>query len=220
MAAPCRDWFHCNRCYRQDGARFSVTSCGHVLCEPCLGAGPCPICAAACRRFPIPEQLEETLFLKSPAAIARQRLAHISQAWRFQQAQVDLLLAFHRDTARRAEAALRDARRALDSKQREAEELRRENGELRRHLREAEVSPTWRSSSHPTASAAAQWAGGEPLGLPGAPLGQQHPDVAGATLLASHTPLWAPFTTPPLPVTVLPAERQHFFSAGLQPPRG
>ncbi|OXB55349.1 hypothetical protein ASZ78_007852 [Callipepla squamata] len=54
----------------------------------------------------------------SPAAIARQRLAHISQAWRFQQAQVDLLLASHRDAARRAEAALRDARRALDSKQR------------------------------------------------------------------------------------------------------
>ncbi|XP_031459035.1 RING finger protein 212B isoform X3 [Phasianus colchicus] len=149
-APPAGDWFHCNRCYRQEGARFSVTSCGHVLCEACLGAGPCPICAAACRRFPIPEQLEETLFLKSPAAIARQRLAHISQAWRFQQAQVDLLLASHRDTARRAEAALRDTRRALDSKQREAEALRRENGELRRHLREAEVSPTWRSSRSST----------------------------------------------------------------------
>ncbi|XP_021238975.1 RING finger protein 212B isoform X18 [Numida meleagris] len=95
-AGPGRDWFHCNRCYRQEGARFSVTSCGHVLCEACLGAGrgpqaftprrttagPCPICAATCRRFPIPEQLEETLFLKSPATIARQRLAHISQVSR------------------------------------------------------------------------------------------------------------------------------------------
>lgn len=59
---------------------------------------------------------------------------------------MNLLLASHRDTVHRAEAALRDARRALDSKQREADALRRENGELRRHLREAEVSPTWRSS--------------------------------------------------------------------------
>lgn len=41
-----------------------------------------------------------------------------------------------------------------------------------------------------------------------------------ATLLASHTPLWGPFTTPPLPVTILPGEPQHFLSAGLQPPRG
>ncbi|XP_021238977.1 RING finger protein 212B isoform X20 [Numida meleagris] len=183
-AGPGRDWFHCNRCYRQEGARFSVTSCGHVLCEACLGAGrgpqaftprrttagPCPICAATCRRFPIPEQLEETLFLKSPATIARQRLAHISQAWRFQQAQVDLLLASHRDAARRAEAALRDARQALDSKQRSplpggrAEELNYK----------ASVC-----SSHPTASAAAQRASGEPLGHTGVPLGQQHPDVAG-----------------------------------------
>uniref|UniRef100_A0A803XRS9 Uncharacterized protein n=1 Tax=Meleagris gallopavo TaxID=9103 RepID=A0A803XRS9_MELGA len=112
-------------------------------------ASPSPAAGTSCAR-PAWVQLEETLFLKSPAAIARQRLAHISQAWRFQQAQVDLLLASHRDTARRAEAALRDTRRALDSKQREAETLRRENGELRRHLREAEVSPTWRSSRSST----------------------------------------------------------------------
>uniref|UniRef100_A0A8V0XNL9 RING-type domain-containing protein n=1 Tax=Gallus gallus TaxID=9031 RepID=A0A8V0XNL9_CHICK len=247
-APPGRDWFHCNRCYRQDGTRFSVTSCGHVLCEACLGAGPCPICAAVCRRFPIPEQLEETLFLKSPAAIARQHLAHISQAWRFQQAQVNLLLASHRDTVHRAEAALRDARRALDSKQREADALRRENGELRRHLREAEVSPTWRSSRSSTprpigitspattvtpqprrqlsgqvvsrlASLELPSASSTPTWL--APSPGSTPSLAHrATLLASHTPLWGPFTTPPLPVTILPGEPQHFLSAGLQPPRG
>ncbi|NXJ08945.1 R212B protein, partial [Odontophorus gujanensis] len=48
---------HCNRCYRQEGARFSVTSCGHVLCDACPGSGPCPICAAVCRRFPVPERV-------------------------------------------------------------------------------------------------------------------------------------------------------------------
>uniref|UniRef100_A0A8C2SLI0 RING-type domain-containing protein n=1 Tax=Coturnix japonica TaxID=93934 RepID=A0A8C2SLI0_COTJA len=168
MAAPCRDWFHCNRCYRQDGARFSVTSCGHVLCEPCLGAGTEHQAMLSCAILLLPHlQLEETLFLKSPAAIARQRLAHISQAWRFQQAQVDLLLAFHRDTA------------LTQASHREAEELRRENGELRRHL--THISPRRGSTPrHPTASAAAQWAGGEVSRAPQVALLQkleEHPQI-------------------------------------------
>uniref|UniRef100_A0A8C3BGW7 RING-type domain-containing protein n=1 Tax=Cairina moschata TaxID=8855 RepID=A0A8C3BGW7_CAIMO len=138
-APPPSDWFHCNRCYRQEGAGFCLTSCGHLLCQRCLGAGPCPICATACRRFPLPEQPHEAPFLRSPAAVARQRLAHISQAWRFQRAQAELLLGSQRQAARRAQAALREARQALEAKEREAEALRKENGELRRHLREAEV---------------------------------------------------------------------------------
>lgn len=33
------DWFHCSRCFRQDGARFAITNCGHILCEGCGGSG-------------------------------------------------------------------------------------------------------------------------------------------------------------------------------------
>lgn len=131
---------------------------------------------------------------------------------------------------------------------READALRRENGELRRHLREAEVSPTWRSSRSSTprpigitspattvtpqprrqlsgqvvsrlASLELPSASSTPTWL--APSPGSTPSLAHrATLLASHTPLWGPFTTPPLPVTILPGEPQHFLSAGLQPPRG
>ncbi|XP_064331551.1 RING finger protein 212B [Phalacrocorax carbo] len=86
---------------------------------------------------------QEKLFFKSPADIALKHLAHISQVWRFQRAQSDLLLASHRERARRAQAALDDARRLLQARERELEALRRENRELRR----AQISPGWRGSS-------------------------------------------------------------------------
>ncbi|XP_066843471.1 RING finger protein 212B-like [Anser cygnoides] len=238
-APPGQDWFHCNRCYRQEGAGFCLTSCGHLLCQRCLGAGPCPVCAAACRRFPLPDQPHEALFLKSPAAVARQRLAHISQAWRFQRAQAELLLASQRHAARRAEAALREARRALEAKEREAEALRRENGELRRHLREAEVSPGWRSSRNSTP---------RPVGItspvetvtpqPRRQLSGQvvsrsasleRPPLRGtptwpgpAPSLPHHraappappTPPWAPPAPRPLPAAILSRQPPHFRPGG------
>ncbi|XP_061199133.1 RING finger protein 212B [Neopsephotus bourkii] len=139
------DWFHCNKCFRQEGARFAVTSCGHVLCAACGAAGPCPVCGAACRHLPISLQMrpQEKLFFKSPAAIALKHLASITQVWRFQRAQAELLLASHRDTACRHKAAMEEAKRELGVKERELESLRRENTELRR----AQLSPGWRGAS-------------------------------------------------------------------------
>ncbi|XP_064359384.1 RING finger protein 212B [Dromaius novaehollandiae] len=120
MSAPGMDWFHCNRCFCQEGARFSVTSCGHILCRQCAGTDKCPVCGAACRHLPVSEEMQprEQLFFRSPAAVALKHLAHVSQAWRFQRAQADLLLSHHRAEARRAQAALRDARQALAARHR------------------------------------------------------------------------------------------------------
>ncbi|XP_068777929.1 RING finger protein 212B isoform X11 [Struthio camelus] len=149
MSAPGTDWFHCNRCFRQEGAQFSVTSCGHVLCRQCAGAGKCPVCGAACKSLRLSDEMrpQEKLFFESPAAVALKRLARVSQAWRFQRAQTDLLLAFREDEARRARAALQETRQALAARHRELEALRRENGELRQHLRALQVSPGWRPGS-------------------------------------------------------------------------
>uniref|UniRef100_A0A8V5HAW2 RING-type domain-containing protein n=1 Tax=Melopsittacus undulatus TaxID=13146 RepID=A0A8V5HAW2_MELUD len=97
------DWFHCNKCFRQEGARFTVTSCGHVLCAACGAAGMRP---------------QEKLFFESPAAIALKHLASIAQVWRFERTQAELLLSFHRQTARRHRAAMEEAKRELGVKER------------------------------------------------------------------------------------------------------
>ncbi|XP_068777925.1 RING finger protein 212B isoform X7 [Struthio camelus] len=205
MSAPGTDWFHCNRCFRQEGAQFSVTSCGHVLCRQCAGAaGKCPVCGAACKSLRLSDEMrpQEKLFFESPAAVALKRLARVSQAWRFQRAQTDLLLAFREDEARRARAALQETRQALAARHRELEALRRENGELRQHLRalqDRHAPARGRhlpgADSHAAAPAAAQRPGGEPLLLAGLPppalagwhrpLGVRHPP---ALQRCSHPP--------------------------------
>ncbi|KAM4645286.1 uncharacterized protein AAGF69_013927 isoform 2-T3 [Amazona ochrocephala] len=86
---------------------------------------------------------QEKLLFKSPAAIALQHLASITQVWRFQRAQAELMLASHRHAARRHRAAMEEAKRELSVKERELESLRRENTELRR----AHFSPGWRGGS-------------------------------------------------------------------------
>nr|XP_026654933.1 RING finger protein 212B [Zonotrichia albicollis] len=128
------DWFHCCRCFRQDGARFAITNCGHILCEGCGGSGPCPVCDTACRYLPISDQMrpEEKVFFKNPVALALKHLAHITQVWRFQTAQAQLLVDLHRDRTRRVQAELDKAREELGERRRELESLRRENEELRR----------------------------------------------------------------------------------------
>ncbi|XP_074386996.1 E3 ubiquitin-protein ligase RNF212B isoform X5 [Zonotrichia albicollis] len=140
------DWFHCCRCFRQDGARFAITNCGHILCEGCGGSGPCPVCDTACRYLPISDQMrpEEKVFFKNPVALALKHLAHITQVWRFQTAQAQLLVDLHRDRTRRVQAELDKAREELGERRRELESLRRENEELRR----MQLSPGWHWRSH------------------------------------------------------------------------
>ncbi|XP_074900110.1 E3 ubiquitin-protein ligase RNF212B-like [Buteo buteo] len=81
------DWFQYNRCLCQEGARFAVTRCGHVLRTACRGAGPCPVCATNYCYLPISDKvcLQEKLFFKSPADMALKHLIHntqLSPGWR------------------------------------------------------------------------------------------------------------------------------------------
>ncbi|KAF4805302.1 ring finger protein 212B [Turdus rufiventris] len=124
------DWFHCWRCFRQEGAQFAVTTCGHILCEDCGGTGPCPVCTTACHYLSLSQQMrpDMKIFFKNPAELAHKHLAHITkvrrtqvmgdevpplsptprspQVCQFQLAQAQLKADAHQDRARQAQAKL------------------------------------------------------------------------------------------------------------------
>ncbi|XP_011943879.1 PREDICTED: RING finger protein 212B isoform X5 [Cercocebus atys] len=75
------DWFHCNQCFRKDGAHFFVTSCGHIFCKTCVTLEKCAVCGTACKHLALSDNLkpQEKMFFKSPVETALQYFSHISQ---------------------------------------------------------------------------------------------------------------------------------------------
>ncbi|XP_052635245.1 LOW QUALITY PROTEIN: RING finger protein 212B-like [Harpia harpyja] len=180
---------------------------------------------------------QEKLFFKSPADMALKHLTHISQVWRFQQAQADLLLASHKEAARVARAALEDVRHVLDTRNRELEALRRENGELRR----AQLSPGWRGGQQvrPPPWGFGGWGGLRrhrrchprisPTQEQHAPAGSASPPRRRQPRLLPppngadpQTPPRVPWAPPPPPAAIFPPETppSHRTSALRPPPPG
>ncbi|CAG5897141.1 unnamed protein product [Menidia menidia] len=103
------DWFHCNQCFRKQGSKFAVSSCGHICCETCIKPNQCSICGASCSYLAISDEVgeshvlttgscahstyeqlylhpclfqmkpQEKVFFKDPVKVIESRLAHISQ---------------------------------------------------------------------------------------------------------------------------------------------
>ncbi|XP_076983296.1 E3 ubiquitin-protein ligase RNF212B [Tamandua tetradactyla] len=139
------DWFHCNQCYRKDGAHFFVTSCGHIFCKKCVTLEKCAVCGTACKHLALSDNLkpQEKMFFRSPVETALQYFSHISQVWNFQKKQTDLLIAFYKHRLTKLEAAMQEAQQTIASQNKELSVLRKENEELKKFLAILKESPSW-----------------------------------------------------------------------------
>ncbi|XP_011943877.1 PREDICTED: RING finger protein 212B isoform X3 [Cercocebus atys] len=146
------DWFHCNQCFRKDGAHFFVTSCGHIFCKTCVTLEKCAVCGTACKHLALSDNLkpQEKMFFKSPVETALQYFSHISQVWSFQKKQTDLLIAFYKHRITKLETAMQEAQQALVSQDKELSVLRKENGELKKFLAILKESPSRYQGSRST----------------------------------------------------------------------
>ncbi|XP_050999369.1 RING finger protein 212B [Acomys russatus] len=137
------DWFHCNQCFRKDGAHFFVTSCGHIFCKKCLTLEKCAVCGSPCKHLALSDNLkpQEKKFFKSPVETALQYFSHISQVWCFQKKQTDLLIAFYKDRITKLEAAMKEAQQMAASQNKEMSVLRKENEELKKCIAVLKGSP-------------------------------------------------------------------------------
>uniref|UniRef100_A0A8C6MXL7 Ring finger protein 212B n=1 Tax=Mus spicilegus TaxID=10103 RepID=A0A8C6MXL7_MUSSI len=138
------DWFHCNQCFRKDGAHFFVTSCGHIFCKKCMTLEKCAVCGNLCKHLALSDNLkpQEKKFFKSPVETALQCFSHISQVWCFQKKQTDLLIAFYKDRITKLEASVKEAQEMVASQNKELSALRKENGELKKILDILKGSPS------------------------------------------------------------------------------
>ncbi|XP_005211499.1 E3 ubiquitin-protein ligase RNF212B [Bos taurus] len=143
------DWFHCNRCFRKDGAHFFVTNCGHIFCKKCVILEKCAVCGTACKYLALSDNLkpQEKMYFRNPVETALQYFSHISQVWSFQKKQTDLLIAFYKHRITELEAAMQESQQTLTNQDKELSVLRKENGELKKFQAIMKESPSWYQGS-------------------------------------------------------------------------
>ncbi|XP_012788407.1 RING finger protein 212B [Sorex araneus] len=139
------DWFHCNQCFRKERDHFFVTSCGHIFCKKCVTPEKCTVCGTACKHLALSDNMksQEKMYFKNPVERAKQYFSHISQVWRFQKKQTDLLIAFHKHRIAKLEADLQEVQQKVTSQDKELSILRKENKEMKNFLATLKKSPNY-----------------------------------------------------------------------------
>ncbi|XP_023494317.1 probable E3 SUMO-protein ligase RNF212 isoform X2 [Equus przewalskii] len=107
-------WVFCNRCFQppRQTACFSLTNCGHVYCEGCLGKGKkdeCVICKVPCRTVLLSKHTDsdiQALFMGIDG-LCKKYSKETSQISEFQEKHRKRLLTFYREKISKLEDSLR-----------------------------------------------------------------------------------------------------------------
>ncbi|XP_050752501.1 probable E3 SUMO-protein ligase RNF212 [Gymnogyps californianus] len=122
MAVP----VFCNVCFcepRKPTPRFSLTSCGHVICEICLQKGKkgeCLICRTPCRTLVLSKQTNpdiQSLFMGIDT-LCKKYSKEITQISEFQEKHRKHLLAYHRQKTVKLEESLKKVTQQMHQIQR------------------------------------------------------------------------------------------------------
>ncbi|KAM6077243.1 putative E3 SUMO-protein ligase RNF212 [Chlamydotis macqueenii] len=115
----------CNVCFcepRKPTPRFSLTSCGHVICETCLQKGKedeCLICRTPCRTLFLSKQTDpdiQSLFMGIDT-LCKKYSKEITQISEFQEKHRKHLLAYHRQKMAKLEESLKKVTQQIHQKQ-------------------------------------------------------------------------------------------------------
>ncbi|XP_058402342.1 probable E3 SUMO-protein ligase RNF212 [Diceros bicornis minor] len=107
-------WVFCNRCFQppQRTACFSLTNCGHVYCQGCLGKGKkdeCLICKVPCRTVLLSKHTDsdiQALFMGIDS-LCKKYSRETSQISEFQEKHRKRLVTFYREKISKLEDSLR-----------------------------------------------------------------------------------------------------------------
>ncbi|XP_032189436.1 probable E3 SUMO-protein ligase RNF212 isoform X3 [Mustela erminea] len=107
-------WVFCNRCFQPPHRTscFSLTNCGHVYCDVCLGKGgknECLICKAPCRTVFLSKHTDadiQALFMGIDG-LCKKYSRETCQISEFQEKHRKRLLAFYREKITKLEESLR-----------------------------------------------------------------------------------------------------------------
>ncbi|KAG3277088.1 hypothetical protein H1C71_037713 [Ictidomys tridecemlineatus] len=107
-------WVFCNYCFQSPRrtSSFSLTSCGHVYCDACLGKGKkdeCLICKVPCRTVLLSKHTDSDIqaFFMGIDGLCRKYSQETAQVSEFQEKHRKRLLAFYRAKISQLEESLR-----------------------------------------------------------------------------------------------------------------